>query len=61
MRYGQQKAIIDIKALTVLEGQLKPRTLGLVVEWAALHQVELMHNWNLARQQQILESIDPLE
>jgi len=61
VRYGQQKAIIDIKALAVLEGQLKPRTLGLVVEWAALHQVELMHNWNLARQQQILESIDPLE
>jgi hypothetical protein len=61
VRYGQQKAIIDIKTLTLIEGQLKPRTLGLVVEWAALHQVELMHNWNLARQQQTLESIDPLE
>lgn len=61
VRYGQQKAIIDIKALTVLEGQLKPRTLGLVVEWAALHQVKLMHNWNLARQQKTLESIHPLE
>jgi hypothetical protein len=61
VRYGRQKALIDIKTLTLLEGQLKPRTLGLVVEWAALHQVELMHNWNLARQQQALDNIDPLE
>lgn len=61
VRYGRQKALIDIQNLAILEGQLKPRTLGLVVEWAALHQAELMHNWNLARQQQALEDIEPLE
>lgn len=61
IRYGQQKALMAIKTLAIIEGQLKPRTLGLVTEWAALHQVELMHNWNLARQQQTLEKIEPLE
>ncbi|MGL5194581.1 MAG: DUF4160 domain-containing protein [Chroococcales cyanobacterium] len=43
--YGQQKALITIETLTLLEGQLKPRALGLVIEWAALYQSELMDNW----------------
>ena len=40
VRYDQQKALISIKDFTVLEGKLKSRTLGLVVEWASLHQSE---------------------
>ena len=39
-RYNEQKAIIDIQTLSILEGKLSPRILGLVVEWAALHQTE---------------------
>jgi len=35
VRYGQQKALIAIESLSVLQGNLKPRTLGLVVEWAS--------------------------
>ncbi len=61
VRYNQQKAIIDIETLSILEGKLSPRILGLVVEWAALHQAELMHNWQLARLQTPLEPIAPLE
>jgi len=62
-RYNQQKAIIDIESLSILEGKLSPRILGLVlvVEWAALHQTELMKNWQLARLQTPLEPIAPLE
>ena len=37
-RYGDQRAIISIDTLTVLRGRLSPRLLGLVTEWAALHQ-----------------------
>ncbi|WP_223300915.1 DUF4160 domain-containing protein [Oscillatoria nigro-viridis] len=44
-----------------MEGKLSPRLLGLVVEWAALHQTELMQNWQLARLQTPLEPIAPLE
>ena len=56
---GFEPAVIE--SLTILEGQLSPRVLGLVVEWAALHRQELMDDWNLARQQQPLKRIAPLE
>jgi hypothetical protein len=51
------------KTLTalVLEGHLSPRALGLVVEWAAAHRQELIEDWHLARQQQPLKRIAPLE
>ena len=61
VRYGEQKAIIAIETLRLLEGKLKPRTLGLVIEWASLHQSELMEDWELARSMQPLKSIQPLE
>ena len=61
VRYGQQKALIAIESLSVLQGNLKPRTLGLVIEWASQHQAELMHDWELARQNAPLETIQPLE
>jgi hypothetical protein len=61
VRYNQQKAIIDIETLSILEGKLTPRVLGLVVEWAAMHQSELRENWQLARQNNPLEKIQPLE
>ena len=61
VRYGEQKAIIAIETLRLLEGKLKPRTLGLVIEWASLHQSELVEDWELARSMRPLKSIQPLE
>ena len=61
VRYGQQKAIIEIHSLSILEGKLSTRVLGLVIEWASSHQAELLQNWYLARQQEPLESVQPLE
>ena len=61
VRYGGQKALIEIDTLAVLKGQLSPRALGLVMEWAALHQQELRENWNLARANAPLKPIRPLE
>jgi len=55
------KAVIAIQTLTLLAGSLSPRAFGLVMEWAALHQIELMDNWQLARQQAPLNSVQPLE
>lgn len=60
VRYGEQRALIGIDTFTVLRGQLSPRVLGLVVEWAAQHRAELMENWNLALRHQALRPIDPL-
>jgi len=60
-RYGQDQAIIGLDSLRVLEGRLPPRALGLVMEWAAVHQVELCADWELARRQVPLRKIAPLE
>jgi hypothetical protein len=60
-RYGGQRALVTIDTLTVLEGRLAPRALGLVTEWAARHQEELREDWRLARQQAPLRTIAPLE
>jgi Domain of unknown function (DUF4160) len=61
VRYGEQRAIIGIESLAILEGRLSPRVLGLVVEWASLHREELTADWERARRQEPLEPIAPLE
>jgi hypothetical protein len=61
VRYGGQKALVAIETLAILRGQLSPRVLGLVIEWAATHQEELMENWRLAREEDPLNKIMPLE
>ncbi len=61
VRYGDQKALITIQSLSTLRGSLSPRVFGMVMEWAAIHQSELMENWDLARQQALLRKIAPLE
>jgi hypothetical protein len=60
-RYGEEKALIAIETLQVLRGRLSPRALGLVMEWTALHQDELLNNWELARSQSPLNKIEPLQ
>lgn len=60
-RYGDQKVLIDIETLAVLRGRLSPKVLGLVIEWAALRQEELMQDWALAGANLPLRSIEPLE
>jgi len=61
VRYNQYKAIISIKDLGILSGKLPPKVLGLVMEWASIHQQELMKNWELARELLELQPIEPLE
>ena len=61
VRYGDQKALVAIDPLLVIEGRLSPRVLGLVIEWAALHQMELLDNWKLTYDQQKPKRIEPLK
>ncbi|MFC1483286.1 DUF4160 domain-containing protein [Candidatus Margulisiibacteriota bacterium] len=60
-RYGEHKATIKIDDFEVLDGSLPPRALGLVVEWAALYKNELLDDWELAKQNSKLKSIEPLK
>lgn len=59
--YASDLALIDIRNLTVFSGYLPPRVLGLVIEWAVLHQQELLADWERARTREELKKITPLE
>lgn len=59
--YGSEAAILDIRTLEVLEGQLSRRALRMVLEWAHAHRTELMSNWEAAQNEQPLAPIAPLE
>ena len=61
VRYGKQKAVIGINPVELLDGKLSPKAGALVLEWAHTHQNELLADWELARQQEPLTRIDPLE
>jgi len=60
VRYGEWTAEIDIRTLALLRGGLPPRALALTIEWALLHQQDLLRQWNRARRQQALQRIPPL-
>jgi hypothetical protein len=59
--YGEDLALIDIRTLAVFSGRLPPRVTGLVIEWATLHQGELLADWGMARAREELRKIAPLE
>jgi hypothetical protein len=59
-RYAGEEILIAIDDLLVLEGKLSPRALGLVIEWAALHQEELRQVWAQAEAHQPLSKVEPL-
>ncbi|MBI5092015.1 MAG: DUF4160 domain-containing protein [Candidatus Hydrogenedentes bacterium] len=59
--YGGQQVLVDINNLSVFSGRLAPRAMGLVIEWAALRQRELLEDWQRARALESLQKIDPLE
>jgi len=59
--YGEFKASIDIGALGITGGKLPRRAQELVLDWAELHQKDLMDNWELCRQHQEPKKIEPLK
>lgn len=60
--YGDYDASFSIETLEVIKGELPARVKGLVVEWATLHQKELMDNWKLVtkKEHQSFKKIKPL-
>ena len=58
--YAEHRAVIHIETLAILGGRLPPRALGLVAEWAALHQEELRQAWQKAKKLEPPGKIDPL-
>ena len=58
--YADFEGIIDIEKNEIIGGYLASRVLAIVSEWTAIHQNELMDNWERARQQESLKDIAPL-
>ena len=59
-KYAGREILVSIQDMTVLEGRLPPRALGMVMEWAAIHQTELLDAWNQAQQHESPGKIAPL-
>jgi hypothetical protein len=53
-------AKIDIETLSVISGSLPARARGLVIEWDAMHQVELREAFQKAAKMQAPGKIDLL-
>ena len=60
-QYGEHDCCINIQTLAIIQGGLPPRALGLVIEWAILHQNELSDNWRRVEHKEPLEKIIPLD
>ena len=46
VRYNDYRAVMDIRTLNVLDGELPARVRGLVEEWAELNRLELLSMWD---------------
>ena len=60
VKYGDFVAIVDIREATVIRGALPKRHLKLILAWCEIYRAELMENWELARNHQPLNRINPL-
>jgi hypothetical protein len=58
--YSDAEAEFGIDPLAVLRGRFPRRALGMVLEWAAMHQQELLDNWERLHNDEAPEKIAPL-
>lgn len=58
-RYAGHVASVDFSG-ALIAGSLPRRAFALVAEWAALHEDELLANWERARRDEQLQPVDPL-
>ncbi len=59
--YGEFEAIYMIETMEVLRGELPQRAHAMVLEWTALHRLDLKDDWEMARQGLPLKAIAPLD
>jgi hypothetical protein len=58
--YAGESVLIDIREIDVMEGKIPSKQLKMLLGWAALHQDELLENWNLASKGEETFAIAPL-
>ena len=60
VEYAEFKATVEIGSLTLKTGKLPRRAQMLVLDWAELHQAELLEDWRLCEAKQQPRQIAPL-
>ncbi|RIK85918.1 MAG: transcriptional regulator [Planctomycetota bacterium] len=58
--YGDNEITVELES-GIVEGRFPRRALSAVFDWYELHREALQENWNLARAEQPLNPIEPLE
>jgi hypothetical protein len=61
VQYAEYKATVDISMLVISSGDLPRRAQELVLDWAELHQEELLEDWCLCMEKQHPKPIAPLK
>jgi hypothetical protein len=59
-RYGGTEAEVGIEPIHLLHSDLPRRAASMVIEWAALHQRELIENWDRLHSSQAPRRVAPL-
>lgn len=59
--YAEYEALIDIKTLEIIKGNMPRRALALILEWASQYRGELLEDWKLCEQNQRPKQISPLK
>lgn len=60
-QYEGLDVAVHIRTLAVMEGGLRARAMGLVLEWAQLHRAELLAAWDALRDGRSPGRVAPLE
>ena len=61
MPTAEFKATVDISSLVITTDKLPRRAQMLVLDWAELHQAELLEDWRLCEAKQQPRQIAPLQ
>ena len=59
--YGEFELIVGIFPINVISGTAPNRVRSMVLEWAALHQDELLEDWNRCQKGGDVLKIEPLD
>lgn len=58
--YGGQECCVLINEIELMNGDMPNKQFKMLLGWAALHQEELLENWNLASKGENTFVIEPL-
>jgi hypothetical protein len=59
-KYGDDEVLLNIDNAGIIAGNVPPRAMALIMEWASLHRQELKQAWERTQNLERPGKIDPL-